>query len=775
MLKYHKLTLIRTCIVAIIFGSFRSWSAVPVSDPIYMSIKRPIIYNWTTEMSYNPFTEIMDTIMYIYDFNDGGDEFNQWSHYDRGDNRVAWHESTTGGFRNSKGLWCGVENDSVFGNGYGDNWYKSCETGKLGIDEFDWDEITLYLSFLSSYALEPKSKESGKAYDGINVQIKTAEVDWTTLSFESYNASNISAYDMYDEVESIGWTGEDKGWHAERIDLREFLSDEIQLRFTLASDQNYSTVDNGYLFGWRIDNIDISIWDANGNEEQAQLYYYDGGDEDISNGGEELTFYFSSLLPTTQSLWKHMTWGTSNILMGCQNSSGEYIPNMKNVIVSPDLYVTNNQNNSDIRLDFEVFGSLQDEMPGDDYWMVEITPDFGTSWYNIASLDRTTQKQKFISIKDGNTSGYYRWFSNMYPGVEMINLSSFYGDTIQLRYSFYSDGDVPPADSREGLLIDNIKIYSVDQNLTMPFDVRVNRDGDDNVVSWLSNKWKINPRQWDDNHPDAYVNFHNEYGISYPIQCGLNDSVLLEDVLVYCYYNSSFDNNNDGLSLSFNAYLYSINEDGKPRNVMDSKLNIVANPTNLEPTVFRFPNSHYYKDGETIFIGVRGLAPGGIPANEAPLTYADSTLSVSSGSYDYQGLLADKSIYQNNGWVKARTLVRDYYNNETTRSWEVENKWMSMHKAYNGDLNIPIMRITTIDYSDTAYAMDNYVVSTYKNGSDTGEITVDSSATSYSHDAPMGSSVDEYEYTVKIKYGSSYSPDSRKVSISVGSNHPNPN
>ena len=180
--------------------------------------------------------------------------------------------------------WCG---DTNIG-GYSDHWLQYLETPVI-----DLSSATLpKLNFMVNWSMEDPAGTDPPwdGWDGCNVWIssdsgKTFNV--ATPVFPEYTCSSLWSFG-HDEQgwkfgENIaGWAGLSEGWKLAEFDLTPFISENVIIRFALASDLAFSTIDDVNLKGFFVDEINItdgySIIFENKGEDNGDMKFNGFGD-----------------------------------------------------------------------------------------------------------------------------------------------------------------------------------------------------------------------------------------------------------------------------------------------------------------------------------------------------------------------------------------------------------------------------------------------------------------------------------------------------------------
>jgi Zn-dependent metalloprotease len=183
-----------------------------------------------------------------------------------------WHTSHTNALGdNGQSFWL-ADTSALFVSGYNDLWYEVMDTEPVLIEGED-----IQLSFFQRYGIEnpADAPPSYNGWDGMNVRISSDNgTTWQVLDNPSPQYSSSSLYsfgNIFGEGINVpGWAGTNNEWHSVLLDLSEYSGQTVIIRFAFASDGGVSSWTNPGLFGWQVDNIEISSSDS--------TLYYNSGD-----------------------------------------------------------------------------------------------------------------------------------------------------------------------------------------------------------------------------------------------------------------------------------------------------------------------------------------------------------------------------------------------------------------------------------------------------------------------------------------------------------------
>ncbi len=211
------------------------------------------------------------------------------------------------------------------------------------------------------------------------------------------------------------------------------------IRFAFASDQSYSTPNNDSLYGWEIDNIEIT------NNSPSTLFSNDGS--------------LTGLTPKNNAVLGGNLWRIADTdpldssYASCNTDSNTYLPNMKNSLTSKYFLLSKFATN--IYFDFALRGTFTDlnSFPNVDYFGVYIQVDGESTRRYISNITNDSSGTNYVYSDAPPT---WTLFSNAY-NTGLVKLDSLKGKKIRIIFEFDSDADSAIG---SGLQIDNVVIYS---------------------------------------------------------------------------------------------------------------------------------------------------------------------------------------------------------------------------------------------------------------------------------------------------------------------------
>lgn len=179
------------------------------------------------------------------------------------DNQPYWHRDEWNAYQGSGMSWWMADTANFTPGGYNHVWHVVLET-----DPITLTGSQLELSFHHRYAIEDPDGASDynrnyDGWDGINVRISTDGGNtWEVLTdpVPAYTCTSLWSFgDIHREGPGIpGWAGRQMVWAPVNFDLADYVGQTVNIRFEFASDAGYSTEDDNSLFGWQIDDIEVS-------------------------------------------------------------------------------------------------------------------------------------------------------------------------------------------------------------------------------------------------------------------------------------------------------------------------------------------------------------------------------------------------------------------------------------------------------------------------------------------------------------------------------------
>ncbi len=387
--------------------------------------------------------QIFDQAIYTENFDAGAPG---WTYQDLW-SESAWHPSTTGAFA-GKSYWAGIE---ALG-GYDDSWTQSLTSPAIALPAGSG----ISLSFTHDLSVESLSGGYPAGYDSwdaVTVRLSTDGTTFNVISPSSgpaYNVTSAYGFHFYYGTGVAGWAGATGGYVSSTFDLSAFAGQTVWIRFELGSDEGFSHADDPTLFGWRVDNIQVT-------QGGTTVFSDDAGDTGAAQ--------FTAGGPGGPNYW-HITSvaaaSAPNSAGGFDQASGNYLSNAKAALVSPAIDLTGLPNNTrQLIPDLKLQGAIDPAVGADgnqDLLNIEYRGYSGGAWSYWTNFS-------FIAGVPPTFAGY-----NASYATDMdISLLIGAADSVQFRVILYGAPDgavVPPAN----LFIDDFVITAI---TTLANDVSV--------------------------------------------------------------------------------------------------------------------------------------------------------------------------------------------------------------------------------------------------------------------------------------------------------------
>jgi C1A family cysteine protease len=224
-----------------------------------------------------------DTLVENVTIHNQGSKAVQFFSHDYEDND-AFHSTTENSY-DGVSWWCADETIS----GYRDHWLQFLETPVLDISSTTNPELT----FVLNWSMEDPAGSSSPwdGWDGCNVWVSTDSgrtFSVATPISPQYTCECLWSFGHPEQgwdfgYDIPGWAGMSNGWKQARFDLTPYISHNLVIRFALASDFAYSTIDDAALKGLIVDEIKImdglnKIFENRG-EVNGDMHQIGSGDE----------------------------------------------------------------------------------------------------------------------------------------------------------------------------------------------------------------------------------------------------------------------------------------------------------------------------------------------------------------------------------------------------------------------------------------------------------------------------------------------------------------
>ncbi len=404
---------------------------------------------------------------------------NNWTKVDETDVGTKWHLDTYNPYGGSgESWWMG---DPTIGNqqgGYDSHWYQVLDSDPINLTGTTTPSLTFYHRYKAE---APGGEPAGyNGWDGMNVRVSTdSGATWTVLAnpTPAYNCTSLYSFGFeWGEGQNVpGWGGAAITWQQVTFDLTAFAGQTINLRFAFASDPGYATPEDPTMFGWQLDDIKV----ADGSNE---LFFNDGiaaGLTPSNNGGIGGDLW---RVATGTGLPSPDHYATDN-----DSATNTYAPNMINSIVSEYIYLSDSLNT--VWMDFYLQGSFidNDVFPEVDYFGAFVQKKGEAAWRYISNIGQDPNGNNYVY---SDAPLVWAKFSETYSSG-IVDLSSLIGDSVRIKFTFYSDEDQPLG---AALQLDDIVVWTTDEPVIyqVPQNLSAVQSGDSVLT------------QWDDLNTDGY-------------------------------------------------------------------------------------------------------------------------------------------------------------------------------------------------------------------------------------------------------------------------------
>jgi hypothetical protein len=169
-------------------------------------------------------------------------------------NEAYWHTSTTGALTGNS-YWCA---DEALG-GYDDELIQSLTSPAIALAAG-----TSTLTFMHSLSVESIAGPFPVGYDAWDAATVRISTNGTTFNVitpsagPAYNATSAYGFHFYYGTGVAAWGGATGGYVSSSFNLTPYAGQTVYIRFELASDEAFSHGDDPTLFGWRIDDIEVT-------------------------------------------------------------------------------------------------------------------------------------------------------------------------------------------------------------------------------------------------------------------------------------------------------------------------------------------------------------------------------------------------------------------------------------------------------------------------------------------------------------------------------------
>ena len=240
--------------------------------------------------------------------------------------------------------WCG---DSLIG-GYNDHWLDFLITPVMDLTGTASPKLTCMVNWSVESYDAPKAPYDG--WDGCNVWISTdggATFDVLEPTTPAYTCRDLWSFGHPEEgwnygMGIAGWAGTSNGWVPAEFDLSSYKSDQVVIRFALASDLAYCAIDNNSLQGFFVDEIQV----ADGGTVIFENHGVDDGTMQRESFGGELPADWISIFNTTGTIAPNSSADLGVIFNTRQLLPGKYGAKIK--LITNDVFA------SYVEIDFDI-------------------------------------------------------------------------------------------------------------------------------------------------------------------------------------------------------------------------------------------------------------------------------------------------------------------------------------------------------------------------------------------------------------------------------------
>lgn len=394
-------------------------------------------------------TETADTLFFETFDNDAPG----WVSIDQTDVGEKWYLDTYEAYGGSGESWRVADPSLGTNGGYSSHWYQVLDTDPITVTANA--ELTFYFRLkVEASGGEPTGYDG---WDGVNVRISTdGGSTWSVLTPTSpaYTATSLYSFgDEFGEGQGVpGWNGDMSTWTQATFDLSSYSSESVIIRFAFCSDPAYDTTDDPSMFGWQVDDIEVS----------------DGSTVIYANDGVESSTTAQNWAPVGGDYW-HISDDVnapSPTAVADVNdpNTGSYHTNMINEYISPYFEIPAGAN--EVLMDFSVIGSFGDDdaFPDVDYWGARVQAQGESTWRYISNVTQDPNGNNYV-YSDAPTEWFT--FADAYNSGAKVDLTPLVGvgDSARVKFIFYSDDDPPQG---EAIRVDNVVVYTPGETRLVP-------------------------------------------------------------------------------------------------------------------------------------------------------------------------------------------------------------------------------------------------------------------------------------------------------------------
>jgi hypothetical protein len=365
-----------------------------------------------------------DSVVYLEDYESGAPG---WFTIDETDPGAFWHQDDWMAYGGSGLSWWMADTTLGTNGGYLSHWYQVLDSPEITVSG------NATLTFVHRLKVEDPAGATApyNGWDGVNVRISTdSGTTWTVLQnpTPAYTVTSLYSFGFeWGEGPDVpGWAGAITTWTPVSVSLAGY-SGQVKIRFAFASDPAYDTNDDPTMFAWQVDEIKV---EEGGNT----LYYNDGSQNDMTaaNWGTVGGDYWHIATDPAAPSPTHFADATDS-------TTGSYHPNMQDSYISPYFWLPDTI--TEAYMDFAVQGSFDDTgtFPEVDYFGAYVQVKGETVWRYISNITMDPNGNNYVY-----SSAPLSWalFSQSYS-VGLVDLSPLLGDSIRMKFTFFSDEDTP--------------------------------------------------------------------------------------------------------------------------------------------------------------------------------------------------------------------------------------------------------------------------------------------------------------------------------------------
>ncbi len=352
---------------------------------------------------------------------------------------VQWHITSGSHAIEGNSWWSGNEDLG----GYGDYWMHLLVTPDIELPASPSGNLVLSASVNIGVEEPPTSPTDVgggllvDGWDGAQVRITTdGGTTWHLLEPEGGYPCHMMFGFIVNEGDTTlaaGWGGSFSG--DVTFDLSEYAGQTVKIAFVMASDVSYSTSDDPSLFGFVVDNIEVS--------DDADTYFQENAD-DHTNPMDTINMSVSAPQPTVTDVRAYE---------GTYSCFAQNVYSAVYELVTPTIHIPDGFLGS---LSFAVYRDAPDwEGPDsdtyiDDLYLIYISTDNGFTWQRVAAdwyhedIDPT-----WVECTSNSDLQYIEG--------DGLNLYDFMGQDIKIKFLFVFD-DNNDGGAGTGFYLDNVAV-----------------------------------------------------------------------------------------------------------------------------------------------------------------------------------------------------------------------------------------------------------------------------------------------------------------------------